>query len=138
MQHRTTFVIAHRVATVRTADQILVMDAGQIVARGTHQQLIESSQEYREVYAEQLENERTARAPLETDTDGPADEDGDFIGGPSWLGWTRCQPGTPWGDPTPALPAAAGREPDSRDSLVTSPLPAAAGRAGVGSSSRRS
>jgi len=74
MQHRTTFVIAHRVATVRTADQILVMEAGQIAARGTHQQLIESSQEYREVCAEQLENERTARAQPQIDTDGPADE----------------------------------------------------------------
>ena len=74
MQHRTTFVIAHRVATVRTADQILVMEAGQIAARGTHKQLIESSQEYREVYAEQLENERTARAQPQIDTDGPADE----------------------------------------------------------------
>jgi ATP-binding cassette subfamily B protein len=67
MQHRTTFVIAHRVATVRTADQILVMDSGRIVARGRHQELIESSPEYREVYAEQLENERTAAEHLEVE-----------------------------------------------------------------------
>jgi ATP-binding cassette subfamily B protein len=81
MQNRTTIVIAHRVATVRTADQIIVMEAGRVAARGTHQQLIETSPEYREIYAEQLENERVAREPLEVAVNGPLDEDEDEISG---------------------------------------------------------
>ena len=36
MEHRTTIVIAHRLATVRAADRIVVMDAGRIVEQGTH------------------------------------------------------------------------------------------------------
>lgn len=39
MRSRTTLVIAHRLATVRQADRIIVMDAGQIVEQGTHTQL---------------------------------------------------------------------------------------------------
>jgi ATP-binding cassette subfamily B protein len=75
MRNRTTIVIAHRVATVRTADQILVMEAGRIAARGTHQQLIDTSEEYREIYSEQLENERIAREPVEVGGNGRSDED---------------------------------------------------------------
>jgi ATP-binding cassette subfamily B protein len=75
MRNRTTIVIAHRVATVRTADQIVVMEAGRIAARGTHQQLIETSAEYREIYAEQLENERVAREQIEAVGTGRSLED---------------------------------------------------------------
>jgi ATP-binding cassette subfamily B protein len=39
MEHRTTIVIAHRLATVRAADRIVVMDAGRIVESGTHASL---------------------------------------------------------------------------------------------------
>jgi len=40
MKNRTSFVIAHRLSTIRKADQILVMRQGQIIERGTHQELV--------------------------------------------------------------------------------------------------
>jgi len=42
MRGRTTFVVAHRLSTVQRADQILVLDRGQIVERGTHDELLSS------------------------------------------------------------------------------------------------
>jgi ATP-binding cassette subfamily B protein len=43
MQHRTTLVIAHRLATVLSCDRILVMEAGRIVEEGSHEQLVACS-----------------------------------------------------------------------------------------------
>ena len=54
MQNRTTFVIAHRLSTVRLADLILVLDGGRIVARGTHESLLGVSPLYTEIYQHQL------------------------------------------------------------------------------------
>ena len=54
MKGRTSFVIAQRISTVRMADQILVLDKGQIVARGTHNDLLENSPAYAEIYNSQL------------------------------------------------------------------------------------
>lgn len=51
---RTTLVIAHRLATVADADQIVVLEEGRVVARGTHPELLESSPLYRELAATQL------------------------------------------------------------------------------------
>ncbi|MCX7708068.1 MAG: ABC transporter ATP-binding protein/permease [Anaerolineae bacterium] len=54
MAGRTSFVIAQRISTVRRADQILVLEKGRIVARGTHEELLEDSPLYAEIFASQL------------------------------------------------------------------------------------
>jgi ABC-type multidrug transport system fused ATPase/permease subunit len=54
MQGRTTFVIAHRLSTVRAADLILVLQHGRLVDSGTHTELLESSSVYHEIHASQL------------------------------------------------------------------------------------
>jgi ATP-binding cassette subfamily B protein len=60
MKDRTSFVIAQRIATVLNADQILVLDRGEIVARGTHEELLHESPIYAEIYYSQLEGEPIA------------------------------------------------------------------------------
>lgn len=57
MAGRTTFVIAHRLSTVRCADLILVLQNGRIAAHGTHETLLADSELYREVYELQLQRE---------------------------------------------------------------------------------
>jgi ATP-binding cassette subfamily B multidrug efflux pump len=54
MKGRTSFVIAQRISTVRNADQILVLDKGQIVAQGVHRDLMENSPIYADIYSSQL------------------------------------------------------------------------------------
>jgi ATP-binding cassette subfamily B protein len=49
MAGRTTFIIAHRLSTVSLADEVVVMDGGQIVDRGTHAELLEGCGFYREI-----------------------------------------------------------------------------------------
>jgi subfamily B ATP-binding cassette protein MsbA len=53
MRGRTTFVIAHRLSTVRRADQILVVEAGRIVERGNHASLYDLAGRYYELYTKQ-------------------------------------------------------------------------------------
>jgi ATP-binding cassette subfamily B multidrug efflux pump len=55
MEGRTSFVIAQRIATVLNADQILVLERGEIVARGTHEELLDGNAIYAEIYYSQLE-----------------------------------------------------------------------------------
>jgi len=50
---RTTFVIAHRLSTIESADQILVMEEGRIIERGTHEQLLAVNGRYRQLYDKQ-------------------------------------------------------------------------------------
>src|SRR6185503_15293163 len=54
MKGRTSFVIAQRISTVLNADQILVLDKGEVVARGKHEELMEQSAIYAEIYNSQL------------------------------------------------------------------------------------
>ncbi len=54
MEGRTSFVIAQRIATVLNADQILVLEKGEIAARGTHEELMASSEIYADIYHSQL------------------------------------------------------------------------------------
>lgn len=56
--HHSTLVIAHRLSTVVDADQILVMDAGEIIERGTHQQLLDKKGSYYEMWQLQLQEEQ--------------------------------------------------------------------------------
>jgi ATP-binding cassette subfamily B protein len=53
MKERTVFIIAHRLATVRRADRILVMEQGQIIESGTHEQLLDKNGRYARFYAQQ-------------------------------------------------------------------------------------
>lgn len=66
MEERTTFVIAHRLSTVRRADLILVMDRGRIVERGVHSELLAQEGLYREIYELQLRDRERFRQELET------------------------------------------------------------------------
>ena len=50
MQGRTTLVIAHRLSTVALADELVVLEGGRVVARGTHDDLYETSDTYREIH----------------------------------------------------------------------------------------
>ncbi|HLJ75099.1 MAG TPA: ABC transporter ATP-binding protein [Thermoanaerobaculia bacterium] len=57
-QGRTTFVIAHRLSTIQSADQILVLEQGEIVERGTHEELLARNGRYRQLYDKQYRFER--------------------------------------------------------------------------------
>ena len=79
---RTSFVIAHRLATIRDADLILVMEHGDIVEQGTHTELLERRGHYHDLYQSQF---------------NAADADGATTAGPTWRpgrrrdrgGWNR-------------------------------------------------
>ena len=57
MRNRTTIVIAHRPATIALADRVVLLDDGHIIVEGTHDQLLETSEAYRQVLARQVADE---------------------------------------------------------------------------------
>ena len=56
MKGRTTFVIAHRLSTIRNADCIMVLDAGRIIERGSHDELMEKKGRYYQLYTGRIVN----------------------------------------------------------------------------------
>jgi ATP-binding cassette subfamily B multidrug efflux pump len=72
---RTSFVIAHRLSTIRDADLILVMEHGDIVEQGTHEQLIKRGEAYSRLYNSQFE-----QAATDLDEEQPRDEAGEEAG----------------------------------------------------------
>ena len=67
MQERTTIVIAHRLSTIRRVDQIIVVEAGRIVASGTHEELLNSSEAYRAIYELQFRLQEEASVAVQTE-----------------------------------------------------------------------
>ena len=54
MKGRTSFIVAHRLSTIKNADQILVMKAGNIIERGTHEELLAQGGFYKQLYESQF------------------------------------------------------------------------------------
>jgi ABC-type multidrug transport system fused ATPase/permease subunit len=75
MVGRTTFMIAHRLSTVRRADQILVVEQGWLVERGTHHELLQKNGLYRQLHDIQTKAARRERDDVEAgEVDDPVDE----------------------------------------------------------------
>jgi ATP-binding cassette subfamily B protein len=61
MQNRTSVIISHRVSSAKLADKILVLDNGEVVEEGTHNELYEKGGTYRELYEKQLQTEEVGQ-----------------------------------------------------------------------------
>jgi ABC-type multidrug transport system fused ATPase/permease subunit len=77
MRGRTTIIIAHRLSTLALADELVVLDRGRVAARGTHDDLLERSSVYREIYDHGLlESEFAARVEGRVDSVATAEATG--------------------------------------------------------------
>ncbi|GAB2554976.1 ABC transporter ATP-binding protein [Gracilibacillus alcaliphilus] len=65
MDGRTTFIIAHRISSLKHADEILVLDSGEIVERGTHEELIQQNGPYRRIYDIQYQDRDSVMQAVE-------------------------------------------------------------------------
>jgi ATP-binding cassette subfamily B protein len=74
MRGRTTLIIAHRLSTIALADEVVVLDHGRLAARGTHDELLETSAVYREIYEHGLLERRFADAVEAGSTAADAEE----------------------------------------------------------------
>jgi ATP-binding cassette subfamily B protein len=112
---RTSLVIAHRLSTVRDADQILVLDSGRVEDRGTHEELLERGGLYAELYRTQFagRSSRLAEMPVAEPVGafGPGPGPGPGPGGP-YSG--RPFPGGPGHPDGPRYPGGPGPSPDGR------------------------
>jgi ATP-binding cassette subfamily B protein len=64
MHNRTTFVVASRLRTIKNADQIVVLDQGRIIERGTHETLLAAGGAYRRLYDAQLRDQEEFEAQM--------------------------------------------------------------------------
>ena len=73
MHGRTTFVIANRLSTVHKADEIIVLDHGKIVERGSHETLISHQGIYRQIYDLQLKPQEDVMMEFEVNENEPTE-----------------------------------------------------------------
>ena len=91
MQGRTTLVIAHRLSTIRDADRIVVLDRGQAIEQGSHQELLESQGLYAQLVATQLVGATNGEEPHPASAQTP--EPGHHHPGPLPAEWTGAHGG---------------------------------------------
>jgi ATP-binding cassette subfamily B protein/subfamily B ATP-binding cassette protein MsbA len=79
MKNRTTIVIAHRLSTIRNADKIIVLDGGQIAGEGSHEQLLQTNELYRELYERLLMGFGFDYVEPQSENDTAAAETNEFL-----------------------------------------------------------
>ncbi len=64
IKDQSLLVVSHRISALENMDEILVLEQGEIIARGTHQQLLQSSEYYRETWALQQQDAQTVQGKV--------------------------------------------------------------------------